>query len=77
MTAGKVNWVNKRVEGHRNGCYNRKPFLEQLEYQDGWTEDGRRIMRVYEFRNERSCVYSTSELGQADKGCIGCNERAK
>ena len=67
------------------GCYNRPPFKQTTEVQDGWavvgdaratTETTRfPTMRTIPFRMSQECNYTHTELGQADKGCIDCKHR--
>lgn len=53
-------------------CKNRAPFAPSIRVQDGWATSWARNMVDMEFRMDPSCVYSTSDLGQKDKGCDGC-----
>lgn len=59
-----------------NACHNRKPFSPTTRVQNGWLNSWARNMVDMEFRMDPKCVYSTSDLGQVDKGCIGCRWRA-
>lgn len=63
----------------RNGCHNRAPLgTKVLAAQDGWFSDGHTRtpkMVPMPFRMNPSCVYTTSELGKADKKCDGCKWR--
>lgn len=56
-------------------CHNRSFFEKSLQVQDGWLNTWARRMVDMEFRMDPSCVYSTSDLGQKDKGCEGCKWR--
>lgn len=60
-------------------CKNRAPLGEKvLAVQDGWFTDGvTRYPKMVpmRFRMNPACVYSTSDLGKADKGCDGCKWR--
>lgn len=58
-------------------CHDRKPFAETAEVQDGWTPDGRRVMKEIPAFGERGCVYATHYLGTTDPGCDGCSWREK
>lgn len=61
-----------------NGCFNRPPYLATLPAQDGFYMDGyTRTPRMVAmpFRMEKSCQYTLSDLGKADKGCAGCTWR--
>jgi hypothetical protein len=53
-------------------CHNRAPFAETVQVQNGWTIDGRRQLVSAAYTMNRDCEYSRSDLGQSDKGCIGC-----
>lgn len=53
----------------KHGCHNRKPFMESLFVQNGWTEDGRRIVEQIPFRMSRHCEYDDRAI---DPGCEGC-----
>jgi len=57
-------------------CFNREAFAPSISVQDGWATSWARRMVDVEFLMDQSCVYSTSDLGQADKQCIGCSWRA-
>ena len=60
---------------HRNGCHDRKPFRPSQPVQDGYFMDGvTRIAKMVSvpFRMSRDCEYTKSSLGNADKGCTGC-----
>lgn len=69
----------------RNGCHNRKPFAATTVVQDGWLDlpvDGfgnrSRVPRWREipFRMRQECSYANeTDLGRADKGCLGCTWR--
>ena len=67
------------TDTHRNGCHNRKPYRESVPVQDGWYADGyTRTPRLIAspVRSTKPCQYTKTALGQADKGCIGCQWRA-
>lgn len=58
-----------------NGCHNRQPYRSTIPMQDGWYMDGHSRspkMLSVPFRMNPECVYTTSELGQADAKCSGC-----
>ncbi len=55
-----------------HGCHDRAPFAEVVLAQKGWSTDGRRAMVHVPFRNERTCQYVKSAMGQADPQCSGC-----
>lgn len=57
-------------------CHNRGEFAPSIRVQDGWENNWARRMVDMQFRLNPSCVYSTSELGQKDKGCDGCKWKA-
>ena len=60
-------------------CHNRGAFAPSMAVQDGWYMDGyTRTPRMVPmpFRMSKDCEYSTSELGQKDKGCDGCKWKA-
>ena len=50
------------------GCYNRT-IRHTVQYQDGWTEDGRRIMLETPFRMSTVCHW---EFRTVDSKCAGC-----
>jgi hypothetical protein len=62
------------------GCFNRPDYKPSVSMQSGWWAQGEsRRPRMVEvpFRMSPRCEYtSTSELGQADKRCVGCARRA-
>lgn len=57
-------------------CNNRKPLAETTKVQDGWTDDGRKVMVEIPAFGVRECVYATHYLGETDPGCDGCSWRA-
>jgi len=57
-------------------CHNRGEFAPSVSVQDGWDTTWARRMVDMQFRLNPSCVYSTSDLGQKDKGCDGCKWKA-
>lgn len=60
----------------RNGCFDRPPFKATTTVADGWETTWARRMVDMEFRQDRRCMYSRSDLGKADQGCDGCIWRA-
>ena len=74
------------TETYRNGCHNRKPFVEDVLVQTGSndipaahgaTEALRfAVVKPVPFRMARDCQYTKTTLGQADKGCTGCKWKA-
>jgi hypothetical protein len=55
-------------------CFNRKPFLNYLEVQIGWTDDGRRIMAYTPDEMSKGCQQHGA-LGEATLNmwdCTGC-----
>lgn len=56
-------------------CKDRPPFEQSIPVQDGWENSWARRMVDMQFTMDPSCVYSTSELGQADEKCTGCKWR--
>jgi len=54
---------------NRYGCYNRPPLHETLEVQEGWTEDGKRIMKTIPFVMSMECEYRKDHN---DPKCGGC-----
>ena len=54
---------------YRYGCFNRAPFRERLEMQDGWNVEGTRETVVMPFRMSRECRYDRSLY---DSACAGC-----
>lgn len=59
----------------KNGCFDRKPFVWSYPVQDGYHPSGERRMKMADFRMERDCQYRDTELGKADKGCVGCEHK--
>lgn len=59
------------------GCYNRKPYKPTLWVQNGWFSTGARVMVEVPFVMSKECQYTTTELGQKDSGCIGCEWQFK
>lgn len=60
------------------GCHNRAAYAATLPAQSGWYMDGyTRTPRMVAmpFRMSTDCNYTTTDLGQADKGCLGCSWR--
>ncbi len=59
-----------------HGCYNRTP-LNTYQVQDGWTKDGRRIMKehrdVFVVNGKLPCKYKLDHPG--DKKCDGCSHK--
>lgn len=45
-------------------CYNRKPYLDTVEVQDGWIEDGRRRMKIIADPMSKDCQ-QWGDLGEA------------
>ena len=63
---------------HRNGCYDRPPLVERVKLgKELVMEQGEviEIERSYPRRSTSDCVYTTSNLGRVDAGCIGCKHR--
>ena len=58
------------------GCYNRRDYEAVLDVRHGWTADGRWLKASIPFTMTRECQYTHSNLGQVDKGCIGCRHRS-
>jgi len=52
-----------------HGCHNRQPFKQELQVQDGWTEDGRRVMKQIPFRMSNECEWSKEH---DDDKCTSC-----
>ena len=63
-----------RADG-MNGCHNRAPLKTLVVVQDGWYMDGyTRTPRMASIPNPmtKTCQYTRTALGAADKGCAGC-----
>jgi hypothetical protein len=58
-----------------HGCFNRAPFVEGTEVQDGYYASGPRRKVIVPFRMSPTCNYTETTLGQADKRCTGCTWR--
>jgi len=54
---------------NKHWCHNRKPFKDSLMVQDGWTEDGRRIMKEIPFRLSMNCEWSKEHDNERCDGC--------
>lgn len=52
-----------------NGCHNREPLKKTLLGQDGWAEDGRRIMKEIPFAMSTDCKHDKRDT---DPRCAGC-----
>jgi hypothetical protein len=52
-----------------HGCHNRPPLQDAIQVQDGWTDDGRRIIKQMPFVMSRDCRH---DLKLTDPGCAGC-----
>jgi hypothetical protein len=59
-----------------HGCFNRAPFVAGTEVQDGYYASGPRRKVVVPFRMATDCQFTHTELGQADKRCIGCKHKS-
>lgn len=46
-------------------CYNRPAFKQQVNVQNGWTEDGRRNMIIMEDNMTKYCHQTTPPFGEA------------
>jgi hypothetical protein len=55
------------------GCYNRE-LKSSYQVQDGWTTDGRRVMREHNFVNSVNCVYAKATL--TDPKCGNCKHKS-
>ena len=58
----------------RPSCYNRPPYRDPTMVQDGWTDDGRRIMREIPQPMSKGCP-QWGEFGEARRrgwNCEGC-----
>lgn len=56
-------------------CFNRPAYRDTLMVQDGWTEDGRRIMREHHDLMSKTCPQNTPPFGEAyiqRWDCDGC-----
>lgn len=51
----------------KNGCFDRKAFVSAYLSAYGQV--------IKNFSAGKPCEYTHSDLGQADKGCIGCKWR--
>jgi len=57
---------------HRNGCYNRKPFVA---HYGGWglsSKTGEPVQSRIPTVATPDCQYTKSALGQTDPNCAGC-----
>lgn len=68
----------------KNGCHNRMPFANHIWMQDGTMEIALHpdlpitavpVFQYVPHRMRKDCSYTETELGQADKGCVGCSWR--
>lgn len=55
------------------GCFNRS-MPSTVRYQDGWTEDGRRILVDVPFRMSRECHWESRESDPRCRGCTAPHE---
>jgi hypothetical protein len=65
------------TQKRRNGCFDRPAFAQtQTIGRELVLEDGALVSRPVQIPNfsaaDSSCRYTLSDLGQADKGCLGC-----
>lgn len=58
-------------------CKNRAPLEQSAQAQDGWIDGWIRNMVEVPFRMSTDCNYTTTELGEKDKGCDGCVWKAQ
>ena len=61
-----------------HGCFNRPLYRASMKVQDGYWDDGlQRIPKLTSvpFRMNFECQYRHSELGKADKNCVGCKHK--
>lgn len=59
-------------------CKDRPPYRQHMKVADGHWDDGvQRIPKLTSvpFRMNFECQYRHSELGKADKNCVGCKHR--
>lgn len=66
------------------GCYNREPLKDKVWVQDGWFDteiNGEHTIApavvMLPDPMTKHCNYTHTELGQADKGCVGCKHRVQ
>lgn len=64
------------------GCYNREPLKNAVVVQDGWfgteVNDEETLLPIITILPDlmtKHCNYTHTELGQADKGCVGCKHK--
>lgn len=54
------------------GCFNRPEYKAERQVQDGWTDDGRRLMKTIPDPMRKDCHYGQTEFGRNDPRCAGC-----
>ena len=63
------------------GCFNRAPFTKTVPLKSHYniSVEGHHVVcdavELIPFVFTKTCVYTTSELGKSDIGCLGCNWR--
>jgi hypothetical protein len=58
------------------GCYSRKPFKTSYDMHGISKVTGEKVSIVIPFRNSPDCNYTSTALGQADFGCMGCKHKS-
>lgn len=64
-----VNGRPEIRERYKYGCFDHPPLKMTQKVQDGWTEDGRRIMVEIPFLNTTHCVYGQDTQDAACENC--------
>ncbi len=75
---GIIPWISDNQENTMHGCHNRKDAAKSYLVQDGWTGDGRRIMKEHAdifAVNGMPCKYKNEHPD--DKACRGCRHGAQ
>lgn len=63
-----------KLVGHKPRCFNKPPGKGYLEVQDGWTEDGRRVMITIPNTMSKDCKQwePNGEAFRHKWDCEGC-----
>lgn len=72
--AKPFNMHNKSWGETKPRCFNRAPFKDYVQVQNGWTEDGRRLMAYIPDNMSKTCP-QWGTLGEArlkNWDCTGC-----
>jgi len=57
------------------GCYSRPPFADSYTMHGISKDTGDKAQTIIPFRGSPDCNYTSTDLGQADAGCVGCRHK--